>query len=92
MPWGEAVRAVQTLADDPTTRIAAALSGHRRPWSHEWAAVVDLFDLMHKVHGKNPKPYPRPWPEQGTTRRGRTNKSRAEVVSILNAHGHRIAG
>jgi len=92
MPWGEAVRLAGVLVSDPTSQIAAAVSGWERPWSHEWAASVDLFDLMHMVNGKNPKPYPRPWPDPNHKRHGRTNRSRAEVISILNAHGHRIAG
>lgn len=92
MSWGEAVRQMQTLLGDPTSHIAAAVSDHKRPWSHEWAATVDLFDLLHQVYGNKPKPYPRPWPDRTGKRHGRTDKSRAEVISILNAHGHRIAG
>lgn len=93
MSWGEAVRLTQILADDPASRIAAALSGHKRPWTYEWAALVDLFDLTQNAHRfKNPKPYPRPWPDPRGKRHGHTTKSRAEVVSILNAHGHKIAG
>lgn len=92
MSWGEAVRLATVLVEDPTSQIAAAVSGWDRPWSHEWAASVDLFDLLHQVYGKQPKPYPRPWPDPNRKRRGHTDKSRAEVISILNAHGHKIAG
>ena len=97
MPWGEAVRLATVLVEDPTSRIAAAVSGWDRPWSHEWAATVDLYDLLHVVNADprrraQVKPYPRPWPDPSKRRRGRTDKSRAEVISILNAHGHRIAG
>jgi hypothetical protein len=92
MPWGEAVRLVKVLIDDPTSQIASAVSGWDRPWSHEWAATVDLFDAFRQAHFKSPKPYPRPWPDPNSRRRGRTDKSRAEVISILNAHGHKIAG
>lgn len=92
MPWGEAVRLVKVLVDDPTSQVASAVSGWDRPWSHEWAATVDLFDRMTSLHGAQAKPYPRPWPDPNAKRRGRTDKSRAEVISILNAHGHQIAG
>lgn len=92
MSWGEAIRQVQTLIDDPTSQIATKVSGHKRPWSYEWAATVDLFDAFGVANFKKPKPYPRPWPDHSGKRRGHTDKSRAEVVSILNAHGHRIAG
>lgn len=92
MPWGEAVRLAKVLSEDSTSHIAAAIHEWDHPWSHEWQAVVELFDAFREVHFVRPKPYPRPWPDPNARRRGRTDKSRAEVISILNAHGHKIAG
>lgn len=95
MPWSEAVRLTRVLSDDPTSRIAAAAHDWDRPWSFEWAAIVDLFDLTHQVNAdkrNKPKPYPRPWRDPNARRRGRTNLNRDEVIAILNAHGHAIGG
>lgn len=91
MSWGEAVRLLSILAKDPTSQVATVVAGWDRPWSYEWAATVDVFDRMAQLRGARAKPYPRPWPDPNTKRHGRTDKSRAEVISILNAHGHRIA-
>lgn len=92
MPWGEAIRLTGVLVRDPTSQIAAAVSGWDRPWSHEWAVTAELFDRITQLHRAKAPPYPRPWPNPNQKRHGRTDKPRAEVISILNAHGHRIAG
>lgn len=97
MPWGEAVRLVSRLKDDPTSHVGAVLNEWDRPWSFEWAALADLYDLTQYAHvdqrrRSQVKPYPRPWRAPGSKRRGRTNKSRAEVLAILNAHGHNLGG
>jgi len=91
MSWGEAVRQVQTLADDPSTRFAATLSGHKHPWTREWEALANLYDLTQNAHRfAKPQAYPRPWRPSGE-QHGRTEMSRAEVIDILNARGHKIA-
>jgi len=92
MSWGEAVRQAQSLADDPSTRLAARLSDHKHPWSYEWQVLTDLYDLTQNAHPfKKRTPYPRPWRDPRADHYGHTAKTRAEVISILNAHGHKLA-
>lgn len=84
--WGEAVRLVDELAADPATHTAAALAGWAHPWSREAALLADLFDLTLAVNAKNPKPYPRPWVQQGDDRKriGDASKfSQAEIREEL---------
>ena len=91
MSWGEAIRLAEVLAGDPSSRIAAAIGRWDYPFTREAAILMDLFDLQHASKSKKkPKPYPRPWPAEGTRRRGKTTRTRAEVVAILNAHGHQL--
>lgn len=88
MTWGEAVRLARILSSDPASMICAAASGWDAPRSREWLLLADLFDAYGVVHFKKPKPYPRPFMGEGSRRFGKTKLSRAEVVAILNAHGH----
>lgn len=99
MGWAEAVRLVKILRADPSSMTAAALEGWSHPISREALILMDKFDLDMAVatggkKGARPKPHPgRPWkPDERTTKKhgdagGRT---RAEVVAILNAHGHSL--
>lgn len=86
MTYGEAGRLARLLMADPSSQVAAATQRWEGPRSLEWFVLADLFDLTHALNAKNPKPYPRPFREG--VRRGRTSKTRAQVVAILNAHGH----
>lgn len=86
MTYGEAWRLTAILTADPTSQVTAALQGWDGPRSREWFVLADLFDLTHATAAKHPKPYPRPY--RDGVQRGRTNRPRAEVVAILNAHGH----
>jgi hypothetical protein len=95
MSWGEAIRLTQTLQSDPSSHVAAALNDWDAPRSGAWMVLADLYDLMQHVNvdprkRSQVKPYPRPWRDPNSRRRGRTTKSRAEVISILRAHGHVI--
>lgn len=91
MSWGEALRLCEVLASDPSSHVAAAIGRWDHPVSREQAVLMDLFDLQHAAKSKKkPKPYPRPWPAEGTRRRGKTTRTRAEVVAILNDHGHQL--
>lgn len=88
MSYAEAVRLTQHLARDPASHVCAALSGWEAPRSQEWLLLADTYDATVQAHFKSAKPYPRPYPEPGATRRGHTKRSRAEVLAILAAHGH----
>jgi hypothetical protein len=91
MTWGEAVRLTDLLLEDPSSMVAAKASGWEHPITREDAVLRDLFDLQHMAKSdRKPKPYPRPWPSEGRRRRGRTKMTRAEVVAVLNAHGHSL--
>jgi hypothetical protein len=90
MTYGEAMRLTQRLAHDPASQVCAALSEWDAPRSHEWLLLADTYDATVQANFKGAKPYPRPYPEPGTTRRGHTKRSRAEVLAILAAHGHDI--
>lgn len=93
----EVARLVVIVRQDPSSAIAAAIEGWSHPISREALALYDLFDLDMQVAvggKKKPKPHPgRPW-EQGGPRREHKGdigtRSRAEVVAILNAHGHAL--
>ena len=87
MTYGEAYRLTVILSADPATALAAAVNEWDAPRSREWFLLADNFDLMAKGFGfKRPKPYPRPG--TGPRKRGRTNMTRAQVVAVLNQHGH----
>jgi hypothetical protein len=93
----EAARLVVIVRQDPSSAIAAALEGWTHPISREALILMDLFDLdMQVATGRKgkPKPHPgRPWQpdDRSVKRHGDTaGRSRAEVVAILNAHGHQL--
>lgn len=94
MEWGEALRQTQILRGDPATMLAAAAEGWDYPLSRGDAYLLDLYDLQYAKTGvKGRKPHPgRPYADQGKSKKvgnvgGRT---RADVVAILNAHGHSL--
>lgn len=92
MSWGEAFRLTEILLADPSSTVAAAVYEWKHPLSREGLILADMWDaLSHRVY-KDPKPYPRPFPDRSGSRRGHTVKTRAEVVAILNEHGHEIGG
>jgi len=88
MSYGEAVRLVGALAGDPSTRLAASLNQWDQPRSPEWLVLADLFDAFVRANYRNPQKYPRPFLDGGVVKRGKTNRPRAEVISLLNRHGH----
>ncbi len=65
MMWGEAWRLTGLLAVDPSSQVAAALSGWYHPIDRVDLTLRDLYDLTHAVGAagskQKPKPYPRPW-------------------------------
>lgn len=76
----------QTLREDTSSWVQAAIAGWKSPVTREWIVQADAFDLAHrKVSKRKPKPYPRPWPESKTKIGGKrtTRRSIFEVMSIL---------
>jgi hypothetical protein len=90
MPYGEAVRLVGVLAADPSSHLAAALNEWTVPRSPEWLVLADLFDAFVRANYKKAQRYPRPFMDGGAVRRGRTSLPRADVIALLNRHGHEL--
>lgn len=89
MGWGEAVRLVGVLSQDPSTQLAASLNDWQAPRSPEWLVLADLFDVFVQANSKRRQnPYPRPFRDPSDKHRGSTTRPRAEVIDILNRHGH----
>jgi hypothetical protein len=81
------------LRRDPSSQFAASVEGWTRPASFEFIALAQLLDQYAVVHFKKPKPFPRPWDKEGKSVKRHGNiagRTRAEVVTILNAHGHNL--
>ena len=90
----ELARLVAILRNDPSSMIAASIEGWNYPMSREAAIFADLYDLQYaKTGAKKRIQYPRPWKrDKNTQRYGNTGgRTRAEVIAILNAHGHALA-
>lgn len=94
MSYGEAYRLVTVLASDPSSQLAAALGKWDRPVDATALVLMDLYDLTHHIawaqggrKGKAPKPYPRPWPDQTTTRT-KPSLSQDDVIAALRLAGH----
>jgi hypothetical protein len=70
---------------DPSSWIHVAKSGWKYPVSREWMVARDSYDLIARVNSKQkPKPYPAPWPEQGTQKiKPSKPQSRRDVLSAL---------
>lgn len=95
MGWDEAIRLAGILRADPSSMLAASMEGWTHPVSREALILMDQFDLDMAVNSgkKTPQPHPgRPWKQKGEARKfGNTaGRSRAEVVEILNRHGHNL--
>lgn len=87
MNWGEAYRHVLTFSKDPSSHIAAALTGLTHPVSREWLVLADLWDLM-AITGqiKNPPRYERPTPvadERTSAHYGNAGSRSPEEVKAL---------
>lgn len=76
MGWGEAVRLVRILANDPSSQTVAAVSGWSHPFGWESILLADLFDVqLGKASKRHPKPWPRPWQQRAV-------KSMGTAVSV----------
>ena len=87
MSWGEAVRLTRQLTADPSSAVCAALQEWDYPLSREALALMDLYDAFTNANFKNPKPYPRPWPDPNRTVYGKgTALPLDELARVLAAH------
>jgi hypothetical protein len=96
MSWGEALRITKQLSIDPSSHVAAAVSGWDHPITHDAIVLMSLFDLQHQIawaqsgrKGPRPKPYPRPW-SSNTTKRAKPDArlTQSEIIAALRAAGH----
>jgi hypothetical protein len=64
-PWGELWRLVEIVGHDPSSQLAAAMSGWGHPVSREWLVLADLWDVLVAVntHKGASVRHPRPWAE-----------------------------
>lgn len=89
MTWREAWHLTTELLTDPSSHVAAAVSGMKYPWSGESAVLADLYDLTaasSSAKGRRPKPYPRPVRNKDTARLGdAAGRDQAEVRAVLAA-------
>jgi hypothetical protein len=99
MTLAEAARLGVILCADPSSAAFAAAAGWDHPISREALILMDSFDLQMTVaasgsKGSKPKPHPgRPYKssDKSVTKKGNVGgRTRAEVVAILNAHGHAL--
>lgn len=93
MTYGEAWRHAFILMGDPSSQIAAALGGWSHPVDRVDIVIRDLFDLQQAVamagSKKNPKPYPRPWPDRTSRSLAPgANVTQAQILDALRAAGH----
>ena len=90
--WGEAIRLVEALAQDTSTRLCASLNHWDHPVSTETLMIADLYDIINAVvtalagiH-QTPQPHPiRPWKTTGRVDHyGNTaGRTRGQIEAIL---------
>ena len=92
MTFGEALLLAGELAADPSSRVAAALSGWSRPADRVEIALADLFDLIARTveWKKPPRDYPRAWDRESSMRSvPAAGVTQEDVVAALIRAGHR---
>lgn len=87
MGWAEAFRLMLILAKDPSSQVAAAISGWEFPATREALTLADLYDAYGTATFKKHKRYPRPWADVDKTRLGKTRLSPDKVRELLAARG-----
>lgn len=91
--WDEALDLVRLLRKDPSSQLAASIEGWDYPFERVGWVLAHMNDVFEAAHLKKPSGYnPRPVKAKDKWRRfGNTgNRTRAEVVAILNARGHSL--
>jgi hypothetical protein len=81
---------------DPSSHVAASISGWTEPMSREALVAMDMFDFTVLCRwidggkkGPAPKPYPRPWPKQSKKRvKPDASLTQEQIIAALRAAGH----
>lgn len=83
--YREACYLVSVLLRDPSSWLQAVQNDWAYPVSREWMATAHVWDLLAAVNSKNkPKPYPTPWPAEGTNKIGsKKPQTRKDVLANL---------
>lgn len=80
----ETVLLVSVLMRDPSSWLQAAASDWKYPVTNEFIVAAHTWDLLAAVNSKNkPKPYPTPWPAEGTNKIGSSNQAPEDVLRFL---------
>lgn len=87
MSWGEALRLTGILVARPDSEVAVSISEWSHPASFEALALMNLYDLEHRVAaGRRATTYPRPW-DKGKRSFGRgTSMHPDEMRALLDRH------
>lgn len=88
---GEAVdhvkvdRLLRVATREPSSVLFAAQHDWDYPVSREWMQTADLLDAFLQVNSgrRKPKPYPRPWKDNNTSRLGKTTLTPSEAREVL---------
>jgi hypothetical protein len=82
VPWDEVVYLVAVLLRDPTSWLQTSVNQWDHPISYDWAVQVATYDMLAQVNSKRkPKPYPRPWKSNSTTRKGTVRKDARDILA-----------
>ncbi|WIE65957.1 hypothetical protein DEI99_005305 [Curtobacterium sp. MCLR17_036] len=82
-------RLLRVATRHPSSALYAAQHGWDFPVSREWIAAADVFDALNVLIAvtaqsrRQPKPYPRPWRDNNTSRLGKTTLSPAAAREVL---------
>lgn len=99
MSFGEAIRLVKMLLQDPSSAVAAAVAGWKYPIDRTTMAVLDLFDVTVMAHSDSkrgrPKPHGarpfEPGRSDGVEKIGNAGgRTPAEVIATLRRLGHNL--
>lgn len=87
MSYGEAVRQVVILSNDPASMFAAERARLKYPVSREFLALADLIEITAQVNGNKGWRYPgRPTPDDDTRSVGNAaGRSPEEMRALLRA-------
>jgi hypothetical protein len=80
----EAVLLVSILRRDPESWLQAAIADWTYPVSREWIVASHTYELLAAVNTKGKsKPYPTPWPQEGTNKIGSKKQATSDVLAQL---------
>lgn len=80
-------RLLRVATREPSSWLYAVMHGWDYPVTRDWILAADQFDAFAASNwtkgSPRPKPYPRPWKDQNTSRLGKTTLTPAEAREVL---------